>query len=713
MADQLIVELLDNEWQRLGITVDAVQASITDELGQVGEASVEIPVTDAVRQYLPNPDADEPWEGRFRIMEDNTVVFAGVIDNHSIKMDSNDATVSFNGKHRGVELGYYNLGRVDYLGWNIREMLRELTRDNIARLTTLEDNSHADDENQELYPPYQMVTGDPFKQNYWYAVGLPAYATFDMGSQTTINAIRVMPQWWKDIDTGKFHYHQFKVWVSDDNTNWTLYAQKGNTLASSAKGHLFSGTNTCRYVKLEVTGSTDGSARIAQLMIYQNRASIGADTTYTVPFIENDDSGNVTATGAVTRPVTPGAFQGDSVITRSYTTRLSGSGQKITQKFRGVSSAVFFTSHNNGAGVADIYVDGAFRQQISIPNNRYWFKGYDTVEDFGGALSDTAHTLEVRWVSGIVQVDYFNGLYQTSWRPIEDDDPALAYRGNWYQVEGAGYHNFFASVSEAAENDLYFEFTGDRVRIIGTEGIGYGSFVVRIDGSIQTTVDTSETSTFHKRNLYEWTGSYGDHNIRITTTSAAKVVIDRIEGNFSHTLYMRSRYETNLKVLIRMSEIIDSYVRFNNDGSIDLLGNLGDDSETALIEGTNEGGTMISADVETDYSETGSAVLAIVNVNGELPIKAFVVDKEAVSEIGYKVIKLEQSDAADQFLLNRQALQYLREKRKPNRSYSVTYDPDEVGNIGVGQTTRLYSPTSNLAGDSYRVGRITTDYVKG
>ena len=713
MADQLIIELLDNDWDRLGITVNALSASITEELGQVGEASIEIPITDAVRQYLPNPDADDPWEGRFRIWEDDTLVFAGVIDIHSIDLSSDDARVTFSGKHRGVELGYYNLGRMDYLGWNIRELLRELTRDNIAKLTTLEDNSHADDDNQELYPPYQMVTGDPFKQNYWRADGLPAYATFDMGSQTTIDAIRVMPQWWKDLDTKKFHYHQFKVWVSDDNSNWTLYSEKTNTLPSSAKGHLYSGTNTCRYVKIEVTGSTDNVARIAQLMIYQNRASIGTDTTYTVPFIENDDSGNVTTTGAVTRPVTPGAFQGDSVITRSYTTRLSGSGQKITQKFRGVSSAVFFTSHNNGSGVADIYVDSVFRQQVTIPNNRYWFKGYDTVEDFGGALADTQHLLEVRWVSGTVQVDYFNGLYQTSWRPVEDDDPALAYRGDWYQIENAVYHNFFASVSETNLNDMYFEFTGDKIRIKGSESIGYGSFTVRIDGVIDTVVDTDSTGTFHKQILYEWEGSYGNHNIRITCNSADRVVIDRIEGNFSHTLYMRSRYETNLKVLLRMSEIIDSYVRFNHDGSIDLLGNIGEDSETAIIEGTNEGGTMIGANVETDYTETGSAVLAIVNVNGELPIKAFVVDKEAVAEIGYKVVKLDQSDAADQFLLNRQALQYLREKRKPNRSYEVTYDPDEVGNIGVGQTTRLYSPTSNLAGDSYRVGRITTDYVTG
>jgi hypothetical protein len=443
--------------------------------------------------------------------------------------------------------------------------------------------------------------------------------------------------------------------------------------------------------------------------VYQNIAEIGGDTTYTIPFIENDDSGNIVTTGSPTRPIVPGAFQGDGVITHSYVTKLASSGQKVTQTFRGVSSAAFFTSHSNGSGVADVYVDGAFRQQITIPNNRYWFKGYDTMDDFGVPLADTVHTLEIRWVSGSVQIDYFNGLYQTSWRPIEDDDSSVGYVGNWTQAESAGYYNFFSSVSTAANNQMFYRFRGDRVRIRGSKSSGFGSFQVYIDDVSQGTVSTAG-STADKQILYTWSGSFDYHTIRIVTSSTAKVVIDRLEGNFTHTLYMRARYEANLKVLVRLSEIMDSYLKFNHDGTVDLVGAIGDPSGTAIIEGANEGGTMISSNVENRYDETGSAVLAIVNVNGELPIKAFVIDKEAVAEIGFKVIKLEQSDAADQFLLNRQALQYLREKRKPERSYDIVYDPDKVGNITVGETTRLYSPSSGLDGTAYRVGRITTEY---
>jgi hypothetical protein len=164
-----------------------------------------------------------------------------------------------------------------------------------------------------------------------------------------------------------------------------------------------------------------------------------------------------------------------------------------------------------------------------------------------------------------------------------------------------------------------------------------------------------------------------------------------------------------------MSEIIDSWLRFNDDGSVDLLGSVGAYGNTVIREGENEGGVITRASVENQYAETGSAVLAIVNVNGEMPIKALVVDKEAVAEIGYKLVKLEQADAADQFLLNRQALQYLRERRKPTRSYDVEFDPDAVpGTIAIGDTTKLYAPSVGQDGSTrHRIGRTTTTYEVG
>lgn len=708
MADDLIVEILDQNWERKAATNKALKASITEELGAVGEADVELPISDAAAAFLPDPDSADPYEGRWRIYEDDQLVFAGVIDAHTKMISEDGASIKFGGKQRGIELGFYNTGRVDYLGWELPHLFEELLRNNIAKEASLESVSSEDD----LYGAYQMVTGDPFKQNYWKTTSsTPTHsAVFDLGSLRSVSAIRVMPQWWKDIDTNKFHFHDFQIATSPDGSAWTNRGVKTDSYPSSAKGHLYEFTADIQYFRIQVTDSTDGYARIAQIMVYTDIATIGGDTTYVVPFVENDDSGNCFRSGTTTRPIVPGAFQGDGVITHSYVTRL-GAGGAITHTFRGISDAVFITSSTGGSSTMKIYVDGVDKGNVTVPGGRYWFKAYDTADE--GSLSNTQHTLKVEQVSGTPQVDYFNGIYQTSWRPIEADDSSIAYLGTWSEAEAAYFYNFFAAQSTTVGNELHFTFRGDRIRVMGDKGPNFGTFQWWIDGVSQGTVDCSNGSALHKQELADWSGSYGNRTLRIRHNGTGKLLIDRLEGDFTHSLYIRARYEPNLKVLTRMSEIIDSYLRFNNDGSVDLLGSVGLDGGTVIREGENDGGIIINANVENDYSETGSAVLAIVNVNGELPIKAFVIDKEAVAEIGFKVVKLEQSDAADQFLLNRQALMYLRERRKPTKSYDVNFDPDELqGMIEVGETTRIYAPTVGLDGTTHhRIGRVTTDYV--
>lgn len=712
MADDLIVEVLDQNWVRKAITNGATSARITEELGAIGDAQVEVPIDDQVGPHLPDPDAANPYEGRFRVYEDADLVFAGVIDAKTMKIGSDGAGIQFEGKQRGIELGFYNTGRVDYMGWFLPELVEELLRNNIARESVLVSVTSQ----EELYGAYQMTTGDPFKQNYWKTTSsTPTHtATFDLGESRMITGIRVFPQWWKDIDTNRFHYHNYTVDTSVDGTNWTQRAnQTGNNYPATIRGNFWEfAPVAARYWRINVTGSSDGYARIAQVMIYQDIAQIGPDTTWNVPFIENDDSGNVSTSGSTTRPIVPGAFQGDGVITHSYVTKLAAGGS-ITHTFRGISDAVFFTSHTDGAGVADIYVDNVFRQQISIPNNKYWYKGYDTVDDIG-EMADAVHTLRVEYVSGSVQVDYFNGIYSTSWRPIEADDQSIGYLGSWSEVEGDYFFNFYAAQSEVVGNQMFYWFRGDRVKLMGSKGSGFGSFTWSIDSGTETTVNCSAVTQTNKETLLDWSGSYGTHRLRVTHSAAGKLLLDRLEGNFAHTMYIRARYEPNLKVLQRVSEIADSWLRFNHDGTVDFLGTVGNYGGTTVREGENEGGVIVSANVENDYSETGSAVLAIVNVNGELPIKAFVIDKEAVEEIGFKVIKWEQSDAADQFLLNRQALQYLREKRKPTRSYNLSFDPDQVqGDLVVGDTTQLYAPTVGLNGSNrHRIGHMTKEYVR-
>jgi hypothetical protein len=270
---------------------------------------------------------------------------------------------------------------------------------------------------------------------------------------------------------------------------------------------------------------------------------------------------------------------------------------------------------------------------------------------------------------------------------------------------------------------MKFEFEGDLVKVIGTKGPGFGKADFYIDDSLNSTVDLYNSTQIYQQTIFTWSGSYGahsvmaisrtDYNASATGAIKTRLDIDGLEGNFAHVIYLRSFYETNLRLLGRMSEITNSWNRINNDGSIDYLGSVGTSSDTVVREGENEGGTIINAQVQDDYSETCSAVLALVTSNDGVPLKTLVIDQEAVSRMGLKIRKLENADANDIYLLIRQAWIELQDHKHPARRYSVEYDENDVGEILVGETTKLFSPTMRLDGlESLRVGKMETVYAK-
>ena len=175
---------------------------------------------------------------------------------------------------------------------------------------------------------------------------------------------------------------------------------------------------------------------------------------------------------------------------------------------------------------------------------------------------------------------------------------------------------------------------------------------------------------------------------------------------------MRSFWESNLRLLTRLSEITQTFLRFNDDGSVDLLGKVGEWSETIVREGENEGGNIIAADIEDDYSETASAVLALVSNPDGATIKAFVIDKNAVDRMGLKIRKVDFADANDAYLLTRQAWSELQDHVYPTRRYSVQFDHGLLDDeIEVGETTKLYAPSIGMTGgDEFRIGRLVTDF---
>lgn len=705
--DDLVLEILDSSFNRIALSPNVVEATITEELGAVGDASVTLPMDDPAILFIPDPNSDQSNEGRWRLWDAGTNVFTGVVD-QTTRQINDDNTYTFGGKQRGILLGTRNVGRRDFVGWPIDALFQELLRDNVGKApiaTVLSCSSQSD-----LHPAVSAITGDPIENVYWAAATSGSQTmVVDLGLNYTLTGLRVVPPWWDQ------RWYKFTIATSTDNASYTTQGTKSDNLPLGDKGEFYSLSDvSARYVRVTVSDSSDAIARLAALFIYVDMATQGADTTFLVPWIENDDSGNVTTSGTTTRPVEQGAFNGDGVIGNSLVTRLA-SGSSITHTFRGTSNSVYFTQGTGGGlATANIYVDGALQDSITISGSTYQYKGYEIT-----GLASGVHTLRVERVTGTPQIDYFTGLFETSYRPIRDDDAAIGYYGVWKIAENVSYTNYVATTSKDSGSSFSYDFKGDKIVLIGTKGPAYGKLDVYIDGVLNSTVDCYNASAQYQQDIFTWSGSYTDHNIRgvlpgtkNASSTDYRIDVDGLEGNFAHVIYMRSFYENNLRLLTRLSEITNTYLRFNNDGSIDLLGAVGTTSNTIIREGENEGGSIIQAQAENDYQETCSAVLALVKGSNDNPIKAFVIDRNAVARMGLKIRKVENPDANDAYLLTRQAWQELRDHAEPIKRYSVEFDPDEVqDDVAVGETTKLYSPQLSLDGtDDLRIGRLVTTY---
>lgn len=709
-TDDLLLEVCDYNWNRLFITPHVISARIREELGAVGDGDVTLPIDDPAILYLPDPEAAQNNEGRWQLYEGNTLIFAGIVD-ETTKRIGNDDTYSFGGKGRGILLGNNNVGRRDFNGWPVDLLFDELLRDNVGKapVATITASSYI-----EGNPPINCIVGDPVVGNYWAALG-QQNVVIDLKEQIALDSVRVIPTWWDN------RWYKFTVSTSTDGSGYTVRGTKTDDSPLSDRGKLIDLTGvTARYIKVQIDDSTDDISRLAAVLVFRKLADRGPDTTFNLSWIENDDSGNVAATGSYTRVIEDGAFNGDGVLGNSFVTRLAATGM-LTHRFRGTANSVYFTQGlSGGAAEAAFYVDGALAATSAIPAGSYQHKGFEVT-----GLTDGLHTLAVTQVSGTPQVDYFTGLYRSAYRPINDEDSSIGYTGPWASAkDGSGgplYRNNTVHRTASGTDGagvMKYEFEGDLVKLIGTKGPTFGIAGFYIDDAFVSNADLYNSTQLYQQTIFTWSGSFGNHSVMAKVTGAKNASatnwmldIDGIEGNFAHVVYLRSFYETNLRLLDRMSQITNSFNRFNNDGTIDYLGVVGTYSDTVVREGENEGGTIISAEAQDDYSETCSAVLALVTTAEGLPLKAFVVDKEAVSRMGLKIRKLDNADANDAYLLTRQAWVELQDHKYPARRYNVQYDENDVGEILVGETTTLYSEKLHLDGsERLRVGRMDTEY---
>lgn len=711
----LQLEILDGAWKRLALTDKVLTPTVEEELGSAeSRASATIHADDPAAAYLPDPDDEESVQANWRLYEHGVLVFAGLID--SVKRDLTSHTITIGGVQRGAELAHNNVGRRDFLGWPFPSLVRELTRRNVGQAPFATVTASSEALGTEAI---NAITGEPQKPLFWsiqYTGVRPstfvtaATITVDLGEAMPVHAVRVIPEWWEN------KWYKWQLQTSGDGSLFVTKYDKSDAFPTGDRGTLVEFDDTSvRYVRVSVYASSDGYPRIAGILTYRNIVDIGASTTYTAPWIENDDSPNITTTGTVTQVVQDGAFNGDGTLRNSLVSRLD-TGATMTHNFRGVSNAVFLTQADGDARI-EVSVDNVSQGQVYIPANSSQFKAFETT-----GLAAGNHTLKVSATAGRPQVDYFSGEFESSYRTVEEDEPAIGYTGRWQTDYDPAYSSQSVRYGDAAEDGFLFPFHGNSIKMLSTKGTDAGIFEWYIDGASQGTVDLYNASRLTKQTVVSWTGSYGAHTFRVRATgtknasaTSTRINVDRLEGNWAHNLYLRSAHDTNLALLGRLSEMTNTFLRLNYDGTVDLLGAVGSDTGEIIREGENEGGTLIEATLEGDYSNTPNAILALGRGSDNQALRVLVQDKLAIRRAGrVKVAKIENRDAVDAYLLVRQAWQTLQDSKRPKRAYSVTYDASTgaVGAVSTSDLIRLYTPRLGLgAGDRYRIFSKNTSWT--
>src|SRR4029077_15399432 len=151
----------------------------------------------------------------------------------------------------------------------------------------------------------------------------------------------------------------------------------------------------------------------------------------------------------------------------------------------------------------------------------------------------------------------------------------VGYTGFWLgAAQGSGgphYRDNTVRRTYQGRGIMKYEFEGDLVKVVGTKGPSYCEVNFHIDDAYVSTTDLYSPTVLYQQVIFAWSGSFGNHSVMAVPTTSHNpsttgtiqtyLDIDGIEGNFAHVIYLRSFYETNLRMLDRMSQVTNSFNR--------------------------------------------------------------------------------------------------------------------------------------------------------
>ncbi len=219
--------------------------------------------------------------------------------------------------------------------------------------------------------------------------------------------------------------------------------------------------------------------------------------------------------------ITQASNYNDSV---SYSTAANAT---MEYTFNG-TSVKLYTKKGPGAGIFDIYLDGALVDTY----DSYSAAGvFQAVAYQNASLAAGNHKIKVV-VTGTknpnasgknVHVDGIefsgNQTPAPTYTQVDDTSGLIGYNGTWSHIARAQSFDGTISYSHAANAYAEYTFNGTGIKLYTQKGPGAGIFDIYLDGVLADTYDSYSSTGMHQQLAYDQQGlSSGSHTIKIVVT---------------------------------------------------------------------------------------------------------------------------------------------------------------------------------------------------
>lgn len=126
-------------------------------------------------------------------------------------------------------------------------------------------------------------------------------------------------------------------------------------------------------------------------------------------------------------------------------------------------------------------------------------------------------------ISVAFSIVWFSGVMTVFATPtqVNDNSGSITYSGSWtYSSSSSGYINNDCHYSTTNGDYAQFSFTGTSIEWIGAKNVDHGYAQVYIDGVLDATLDTYNSTWLKQQVIYQKTGlTNGNHTIKIVVTN--------------------------------------------------------------------------------------------------------------------------------------------------------------------------------------------------